>query len=319
MRSVAADAMQFGAHLPLMDFGGNAYDGATLRAYARLAADVGFTTLAANDHLVFDVPWLDGPTALASVIEASEPMTLATTVALPVVRGPVAFAKQIAALDRLSGGRMRVAVGPGSSARDYDVVGLDFAERWKRLDEVIRTLRSLWDPSADPFVGSYYSTEGIELVPVPAQPGGPPIWVGSWGSAAGLRRVARLADGWLASAYNITPPEFAEAWGTLLGMLSERGRDGATFPNALGTMWFHITDDAAEAEAVFRERIVPTVHRPEDVLRERLPVGPAAAFAEKLVAFREAGVQQVSVWPVTDELRQLERFRSEVWPLVEGT
>jgi len=70
---------------------------------------------------------------------------------------------------------------------------------------------------------------------------------------------------------------------------------------------------------VFRERIAPTIHRPEDVLRARLPVGPADAFAEKLVAFREAGVQQVYVWPVTDELHQLERFRTEVWPLVHGT
>ena len=70
--------------------------------------------------------------------------------------------------------------------------------------------------------------------------------------------------------------------------MSSSSSTGATtaprFPNALGTMWFHITDDADEAEAVFRERIVPTVHRPEDVLRERLPVGPADAFAEKLVA-----------------------------------
>jgi len=311
--------MEFGAHLPLMDFGGNDYDGATLRAYARLAAELGFTTLAANDHLVFDVPWLDGPTALASVIEASQPMTLATTVALPVVRGPVAFAKSIAAIDRLSGGRVRIAVGPGSSARDYDVVGLDFEERWKRLDEVIGALRSLWQPDGEPFVGSYYSTDGIELAPLPAQAGGPPLWVGSWGSAAGLRRVARLGDGWLASAYNITPPEFAEAWSSLAELLAERGRDGATFPNALGTMWFHITDDAAEAASVFRERIAPTIHRPEDVLRARLPVGPADAFAEKLVAFREAGVQQVYVWPVTDELHQLERFRTEVWPLVHGT
>jgi len=311
--------MQFGAHLPLMDFGGNAYDGAMLRAYARLAADLGFTTLAANDHLVFSVPWLDGPTALASVIEASEPMTLATTVALPVVRGPVAFAKQIAALDRLSGGRMRVAVGPGSSAQDYDVVGLDFSERWKRLDEVIRTLRSLWNPDAEPFTGAYYSTAGVELAPLPEQPGGPPIWVGSWGSAAGLRRVARLADGWLASAYNISPPEFADAWATLRTLLVDQDREGENFPNALATMWFHLTDDTTEAESVFRERIVPTVHRPEDVLRARLPVGPADAFAEKLVAFGDAGVQQVFVWPVNDELRQLERFRAEVWPLVNGT
>ena len=308
--------MQFGAHLPLMDFGGNAYDGATLRAYARLAADLGFSALTANDHLVFTVPWLDGPTALASVIEASESMTLATTVALPVVRGPVPFAKQIAALDRLSGGRMLVAVGPGSSAHDYDVVGLDFEERWKRLDEVIDALRSLWQPDSEPFVGSYYSTEGIELAPLPAQAGGPPIWVGSWGSAAGLRRVARRADGWLASAYNISAPDFADAWLALRALLTEHGRDADAFPNALATMWFHITDDAAEADSVFRDQIVPTVHRPEDVLRARLPVGPADAFAEKLRAFRDAGVQQVFVWPVTDELRQLERFRAEVWPLV---
>jgi alkanesulfonate monooxygenase SsuD/methylene tetrahydromethanopterin reductase-like flavin-dependent oxidoreductase (luciferase family) len=308
--------MQCGVHLPLMDFGGNEYDGATLRAYARLASELGFATLAANDHMVFSVPWLDGPTALASVIEASEPMTLATTVALPVVRGPVGFAKQAAALDRLSGGRMRVAVGPGSSERDYEVVGVDFGERWPRFDEVIGVLRALWDPNAEPFVGAYYSTEGIDLEPPPEQAGGPPIWVGSWGSAAGLRRVARLADGWLASAYNITPTEFADAWTALRSMLTEDGRDAATFPNALATMWFHLTDDPTEAESVFRERIVPTVHRPEDVLRERLPVGPADAFAEKLVAFRDAGVQEVLVWPVTDELRQLERFRAEVWPQV---
>jgi alkanesulfonate monooxygenase SsuD/methylene tetrahydromethanopterin reductase-like flavin-dependent oxidoreductase (luciferase family) len=311
--------MEFGAHLPLMDFGDNTYDGGTLRAYARLAADLGFSALSANDHLVFTVPWLDGPTALASVIESSEPMTLATTVALPVVRGPVPFAKQIAALDRLSGGRVLVAVGPGSSASDYDVVGLDFDERWKRLDEVIGALRSLWQPDAEPFVGTYYSTEGIELAPLPAQAGGPPIWVGSWGSAAGLRRVARLADGWLASAYNISPSEFADAWAVLQAVLADQGRDTGSFPNALSTMWFHITDVPAEAEAVFQERIIPTVHRPEDVLRARLPVGPAEAFAEKLLAFRDAGAQQVFVWPVTDELHQLERFRSEVWPLVNGT
>jgi hypothetical protein len=48
-------------------------------------------------------------------------------------------------------------------------------------------------------------------------------------------------------------------------------------------------------------------------------VGPADAFAEKLVAFRDAGVQQVFVWPVTEELRQLERFRAEVWPHVVET
>ncbi len=310
--------MEFGAHLPLMDFGGNRYDGGELRSYARRAAELGFTALGANDHLVFDVPWLDGPTALASVIDCSGSMTLATTVALPVVRGPVALAKAMAAIDRLSGGRVVVAVGPGSSARDYETVGIDFQERWARFDEAIGALRSLWDAAHEPFVGTFYSTRDLELTPMPAQPGGPPIWVASWGSDAGLRRVARLGDGWLASAYNTTPATFSEAWSGLGALLSARGRDVATFRNALGTMWFHITDDRSEADDVVRQRLLPAIHRPEEQLRERLPVGSAEACAELLAAFRDAGVQQVFVWPVVDEIRQLERFREEVWPLVAG-
>ncbi|HZM40110.1 MAG TPA: LLM class flavin-dependent oxidoreductase, partial [Acidimicrobiales bacterium] len=126
--------MDYGAHLPLMDFGGHPYTLDHLTGYARRAAELGFVTLAANHHLVFDIPWLDGPTALAAVTASSGSMTLATTVALPVVRGPVALAKAIAALDRLSGGRVVVGVGPGSSRLDHEAVGLDFDERWRRLD-----------------------------------------------------------------------------------------------------------------------------------------------------------------------------------------
>ena len=92
--------MKFGAHLPLMDFGGHPYTLAHLASYARRAAALGFDTLAANDHLVFASPWLDGPTALASVIGDSGSMTLATTVSLPVVRGPVPLTKAITAIDR---------------------------------------------------------------------------------------------------------------------------------------------------------------------------------------------------------------------------
>ena len=246
-----------------MDFGGHPYTLAHLASYARRAADLGMHTLAANDHLVFASPWLDGPTALASVIGDSGSMTLATTVSLPVVRGPVHLAKALAAIDRLSGGRLVVAVGPGSSPRDFEIAGVDFGERWKRLDEAVQAMRALWRAD-EPFVGRFYSTEGIELLPGPAQVGGPPIWIGSWGSDAGLRRTARLADGWLASAYNTTPAEFAVAWAGLQQLLATEGKDSDTFPNALATMWFHITDDTAEGDRVFRQRLVPTINRPED-------------------------------------------------------
>ena len=311
--------MEFGAHLPLMDFGGHPYTLQHLVDYTKTAARLGLTVLSANDHLVFDVPWLDGPTALAATMEHSEGMTLATTVTLAVVRGPVPVAKTLAAIDRLSGGRTLVVVGPGSSARDYESVGLDFEERWARLDEAVRALRSLWGREPAPFVGRFYSTEGIRLEPAPTQPGGPPIWLGSWGSDAGLRRVARLGDGWLASAYNTTPALFADARARLDDRLGEYGKNRDAFPNGLATMWFHITEDRAEADRVVRQRLMPAIHRPEEVVRERLPVGPPARFAELLADFRDAGVQLVLIWPVADEQRQLELFSEKVRPLLEPT
>ena len=270
------------------------------------------TSACANDHLVFSVPWLDGPTALAAVIGASGQMILATTVALVAVRGPVPAAKSLAAIDRLSGGRLLVAAGPGSSPGDYQSVGLEFSERWPRLDEAIRTLRVLWGKDPAPFTGRFYSTDGIELLPQPVQPGGPPIWIGSWGSDAGLRRVARLGDGWLASAYNTTPALFGEALARLNGYLVDRDKIPATFPNGLATMWFHITESRSEADHILRHRVLPAVNRPESLLRERLPIGPAEAFVDLLAAFKAAGLQRVLVWPVADEARQLELFIEKV-------
>jgi alkanesulfonate monooxygenase SsuD/methylene tetrahydromethanopterin reductase-like flavin-dependent oxidoreductase (luciferase family) len=308
--------MDFGAHLPLMDFGAHPYTLDHLRTYTTTAAELGFAALAVNDHMVFSVPWLDGLVALAAMVEHAGEMTLTTTVALSVVRGPVPVAKTLGAVDRLSGGRLHVAVGAGSSADDYAAVGIDFSERWPRFDESIEALRSLWRPHDAPFVGRFYSTEGLSLQPAPAQPGGPPIWIGSWGSKAGLRRVARLADGWLASAYNTTPASFGDARKLLRSDLVAHGKEPDDFPNALATMWCYITDDQREADRILTERLIPTVHRPEKVLRERLPIGPPEAFADKLTAFADAGVQRVFIWPVADEVNQLERFWNEVRPLV---
>jgi alkanesulfonate monooxygenase SsuD/methylene tetrahydromethanopterin reductase-like flavin-dependent oxidoreductase (luciferase family) len=179
-------------------------------------------------------------------------------------------------------------------------------------------LRALWRSGDEAFQGRYYSTEGVRLEPHPTGRDGPPIWVGSWGSDVGLRRTARLGDGWLASAYNTTPTDFGEAWERLRDLLPDHGKDPGLFPNALATMWFHITDSQAEADRVMRERLVPTINRPEDVLRSRLPVGPAERFAEKLSEFARAGVQRVFIWPVVDEAHQLERFWAEVRPLVDA-
>jgi probable F420-dependent oxidoreductase len=305
--------VDYGAHLPLIALNGQQHWSLRgLLEYAEIAERLGFRALSANDHLLFPRPWLDGPTALAAVLARTGKMALATTVTLPVVRGPVALAKSLAAIDLLSGGRLVVGVGPGSSARDYSAVGIPFEERWKRLDEAVRAMRAFWHREGSPFKGEFYSTEGLVLEPHPAQQPGPPIWIGSWGSEAGLRRTARLGDGWLASAYNTTPEEFASAWERLREHLHDAGKDPNRFPNAIATMFFFVTEERTAAGRIVREVLSPTLKRPEEELSQRLLVGPAGECAEKLAAYQAAGAQRIFLWPVEDELRQLAVFQERV-------
>ncbi len=311
--------MDFGLHLPLIDFGGNPFTLDHLIAYAETGRQLGFKALAANDHLVFAKPWLDGPTALAAVLSHSGRMDLATTVSLPIVRGPVPLAKSLGAIDRLSGGRLTACVGPGSSARDYAAVGIPFEERWQRLEEAVQALRALWDREGTGFNGNFYNTEAIRLEPFAAQTAGPPIWLGSWGSQAGLRRVARLADGWLASGYNTTPGLFAQAWQQLQEFLVTAGKDPVSFPNAIASMWLYVTEDARESERVLTEVLAPTLSRPVAELRERLPIGSAQACTEKLAAYQDVGVQRIYLWPVTGDLEQIQIFMNQVAPLIDGS
>src|SRR5215510_8370473 len=309
--------MDFGLHLPLMDFGSNPFTIDHLISYVESGRQLGYRGLSANDHLVYSKPWLDGPTALAAVLSHSGDMDLATTVSLPVVRGPIPLAKSLGAIDRLSGGRLIACVGPGSSARDYAAVGIPFEERWKRLDESIQTLRALWNQEGLVFKGNFYNTEGIRLEPFPAQRSGPPIWVGSWGSMAGLQRVARLADGWLASGYNTTPELFANGWKQLQEFLIAAGKDPTSFPNSLATMWLYITEREEDAEHMLRDVLAPALNRPIAELRERLPIGSAQHCAEKLAAYHHVGVQRIYLWPLADELEQIKIFMGQVVPLID--
>jgi alkanesulfonate monooxygenase SsuD/methylene tetrahydromethanopterin reductase-like flavin-dependent oxidoreductase (luciferase family) len=312
--------MEYGAHLPLIEFDSTRRTLADLRAYAQRAAALEYRFLCANDHLLFARPWLDGPSALAATIDASADMTLATTVCLPVVRGPVQTAKTLAAIDIMSNGRLVAGVGPGSSPRDYAAIGIAFEERWKRFDEAIRALRSLLSDDGDGFVGTFYSTEGLTLEPPAVRREGPPIWIASWGSPGGLRRVARLGDGWLASGYNATPSTFRESLAFLSEELRAAGKNTETFPNGIATMWLHITDTRRDADRMLADVLAPLLNRPVEALRDlSLPIGSPERCAERISAYADAGAQRVFVWPLADELRQLELFREYVVPLISAT
>lgn len=309
--------MEFGVHIPQIAFDEPDWSFDWLNEYVMLAEDLNFRYVCANDHLLFSRPWLDGPTALATLLSHTG-MTLATTIVNSVVRDPVVLAKTFDTVDLLSDGRLVIGVGPGSSERDYDAVGIDFEERWKRFDESIRALRSLLH-RGDAWSGEFYSTEGYELEPTPSQRPGPPIWIGSWGSKAGLRRVARLGDGWLASGYNATPERFANGKEILATALRDAARDPNRFPNAIATMFFHVTEDDNEARELVEDLLAPTLNRPATQLADRLPIGPAEICADKLVAYQDVGVERVYLWPVKDELEQLRVFQEQVAPSINGS
>jgi alkanesulfonate monooxygenase SsuD/methylene tetrahydromethanopterin reductase-like flavin-dependent oxidoreductase (luciferase family) len=310
--------MDLGVHLPLMQFGSEPLSLRRLQEAVDAARDRGFAAVSANDHFIFSTPWLDGPTALASMIERSGDMTLATTVALAALRGPVPLAKTLAAMDILSEGRLIAALGPGSSSRDYEALGVPFDERWKRFEEAITALRALLNGDPLPGDARYYAVPSdVELAPAPRRVGGIPLWIGSWGSKAGLRRVARAGDGWLASAYNTTPEGFSEARMLLAGELVDRGRDAEGFPNALATMWTWVSSDRAEGDRVLAEVLAPLLGRDPDELRGQVCVGPAEHCARLLSRYAAAGCQRVYLWPLGNERRQIELVASEVAPLIE--
>jgi alkanesulfonate monooxygenase SsuD/methylene tetrahydromethanopterin reductase-like flavin-dependent oxidoreductase (luciferase family) len=178
-------------------------------------------------------------------------MTLATTVALPVVRHPAVLAAALTGLAALHPGPVVAGIGPGSGRADYAAVAIPFAERWSRFDAAARELRLLLADT------------------------GLPLWSASWGSPARLRALAADADGWIASGYNARPSAYAAARAALDGHLLAAGRDPAGFPDLIATVWLQVTDSAAEADAVLRDVLGPALGRdPADLVH--LPVARRA-------------------------------------------
>src|SRR5919198_3542609 len=168
-----------------------------LTDFARAAEQMGCAYAVIGDRLESG---LDPFIMLTAIAEASGRMRLVTSVVVLPPRGILVTAKQFASLDVLSGGRVIAGVGTGSMYRDYQIVGMDHADMWPRFEEGVRAMRAYLTPGAPPFQGRFYDTGGVHLEPPPVQRPSLPIWIGSWGSEAGLRRVARPADGRLGSA-----------------------------------------------------------------------------------------------------------------------
>lgn len=138
-------------------------------------------------------------------------------------------AKQIATIDLLSGGRLKVAIGVGWNAAEYEGLGVDVAHRTALLEEQIDVMRLLWTQSLVDFDGRFHHLRGVGINPLPSHP--IPILIGSGGADPVLRRVVRKADGWMPLLIpGLDPIDMVTAVTRLRQFAEDAGRDPSTLP-----------------------------------------------------------------------------------------
>lgn len=198
--------MRVGVTFPQTELGG---DPGAVRAYAEGVEELGYRHILVYDHVVGADPkvhtgW-NGPYDVHTTFH--EPFVLygylaAVTRSLELVTGVIILpqrqtalvAKQAAEVDLLSGGRLRLGIGVGWNAVEYEALGEDFGSRGKRSAEQIALLRRLWTEQSVTFDGDFDKLTGAGIAPLPVQR--PiPVWVGA-ASPPGYKRAGRLADGW---------------------------------------------------------------------------------------------------------------------------
>ncbi len=176
---------------------GGAPDPGVFREVAVRAEELGYDSIWAGDHISYRNPILDVVVALSTFAAVTSRITVAAGIVLLPLRHPSVVAKEFASLDYASGGRTILGVGVGGeSGPDFDAVGVSPRERGARTDDAMRALRALFSERPASYEGRFFSFAGISIEPPPAQPGGPPLWVGGRSEAA-IRRAATLGDGWI--------------------------------------------------------------------------------------------------------------------------
>src|SRR5262245_43758423 len=235
--------VKLGIVFPQADIG---TDPAVIRAFARSVEEAGFDYLLAYDHItgvhadrfagatipgfagppyVHDSPFHEPLVLFSHLAGVTTRLEFVTSVLVLPQRSTPLVAKQAAEVDMLSGGRLRLAVGVGWNFAEYESLNADFQNRGRRLEAQILVLRRLWTEPLVSFQGRWHALDRIAITPRPRRP--LPIWIGGGSDDRLLRRVARLADGWMP----LLPPtvDAANAVARLRTFLGEQGRDFASF------------------------------------------------------------------------------------------
>jgi probable F420-dependent oxidoreductase len=132
---------------------------------------------------------------LAFVAAHTNHIGLGTSVLDMPFHNPLILARQLATLDVLSGGRLRVGLGLGWMDEEFEAIGASLSDRGRRADEFIRVLKAVWGEDPVAFDGEHFKIPPSMISPKPAQRPHPPIYLGAFAPNA-IARVGRLADGW---------------------------------------------------------------------------------------------------------------------------
>ena len=206
---------------------------------ARAIEAIGYDEISVFDHVAMgyahegraepiypaEMPIIEALMLLAHVAAVTDRIGLGTEVLVLPQRHPTLVAKQVATLDTLSSGRVRLGVGVGWQASEYEALGEDFTNRGRRMDEAIRLLRSWWGDERVDAGGEHYRVTAMAMEPKPPQGRALPIWIGG-GATAAIRRAATLGDGWMAAVIG-SDEKIAARLALLRRLAEEAGRDPA--------------------------------------------------------------------------------------------
>jgi probable F420-dependent oxidoreductase len=265
----------------------------------------GFDSLWLSERLTGPAP--DPLVALAVAAGRTRKLKLGTSVLVVPGRNPVVLAKELASLDRLSGGRLLPGVGLGAPVpAEHRAFGVDRTARAGLFDEALGLLRRLWTEDDVSHDGEHFHVDAVTLRPRPLQD---PIDVWLGGSAPSeLRRTGRLGDGWLPSF--TVPAEVEAGWATITEVAARHDR--AIDPEHLGVLVSYVRGGLPDAVAAVVERRTPGLD-PHDVV----PTG-VDGLRRQIERFIAIGASKFVVVPVVDPAdwdAELDELATELLPL----
>ena len=277
---------------------------------------------------------LDALTLLAAVAGRTERVLLGPAcMGSFALRDPLVFAYEWASLDVLSNGRTRLVACSGGGAgplweAETAAMGIAPDDRRKHMIENIHVLRHLWSKDNAPFDGTFVKFSNITLEPKPIQ--NPcPIWLATnaerlskgqsdfGGSEFALRRVGRVADGWM--THSVSPEGLQKSWDFILNAGREHGRDVSRFDHVL---YHHINVNDDRDRALADSKRFLDLYYGANYSRERLEAwltyGSPRDCIEHLKRFKAHGCRRITfrISTMADPLQQLRRVVEEVLPFV---